>query len=351
MHLSKEQRIFVVLLCGYRLNFSGMQKEFHAKFGFKPHRLTLKRIKEKFLSTGSVEHKKGAGRPKNVRSQQNVSRVLDSIQNNGKQSLQEMSSRLGIQKSSIYRILKENNFKAYKMKKIQELKEGDPENRYAFFQWYNDKNEKKKNFSEKVIWTDEAGFRLNRNGNVQNVRMWAQHNPYFTVERKMKSKTLYVWAGIWIGGVIGPFFFDSTITGDMYLEILKHQIWPALQVIPNLQEMFFMQDGAPPHWFGAVRVWLDERFPNRWIGRDGPIPWSSRSPDLILMDFSVWGIIKNKVAARVPQDLTELKRVIVEEFGRLDQEYYRRICLNVTKRYRYCMKWGGAQAEHASRIH
>jgi hypothetical protein len=167
----------------------------------------------------------------------------------------------------------------------------------------------------------------------------------------MKSKTLYVWAGIWIGGVIGPFFFDSTITGDMYLEILKHQIWPALQVIPNLQEMFFMQDGAPPHWFGAVRVWLDERFPNRWIGRDGPISWPSRSPDLTPMDFSVWGIIKNKVAARVPQDLTELKRVIVEEFGRLDQEYCRRICLHVTKRYHCCMKLGRAQAEHASRIH
>jgi hypothetical protein len=158
MHLSKEQRIFVVLLCGYRLNFSGMQKEFHAKFGFKPHRLTLKRIKEKFLSTGSVEHKKGAGRPKNVRSQQNVSRVLDSIQNNGKQSLQEMSSRLGIQKSSIYRILKENNFKAYKMKKIQELKEGILKIGMPFFNGIMIKMKKRKTFQRKLFGLMKLAF-------------------------------------------------------------------------------------------------------------------------------------------------------------------------------------------------
>ena len=45
----------------------------------------------------------------------------------------------------------------------------------------------------------------------------------------------------------------------------------ALQ-LEELQHVLFQQDGAPPHWGVDVRWFLDETFPNRWIGRDGPIP-------------------------------------------------------------------------------
>jgi len=46
---------------------------------------------------------------------------------------------------------------------------------------------------------------------------------------------------------------------------------------------------------------LNERFPDAWIGRGGPIPWPPRSPDLSLslslLDFFLWGYIKNIVHA------------------------------------------------------
>ena len=44
-------------------------------------------------------------------------------------------------------------------------------------------------------------------------------------------------------------------------------------------------NGAPPHWGLVVREFLDQTFPNRWIGRDGPIAWPPRSPDLTPLDF------------------------------------------------------------------
>jgi len=46
-----------------------------------------------------------------------------------------------------------------------------------------------------------------------------------------------------------------------------------------------MQDGAPPHFSCFVTEVLNERFPNAWIGRSGPIPWPPRSPDLSPLDF------------------------------------------------------------------
>ena len=45
-------------------------------------------------------------------------------------------------------------------------------------------------------------------------------------------------------------------------------------------QVIFQQDRAPPHWGLAVRQLLNDTFPERWIGRDGLIPWSPRSPDI-----------------------------------------------------------------------
>jgi hypothetical protein len=36
-------------------------------------------------------------------------------------------------------------------------------------------------------------------------------------------------------------------------------------------------------------------FPGHWVGRDGPIPWSPRSPDIKPLDFFLWGYVKDIV--------------------------------------------------------
>ena len=54
-----------------------------------------------------------------------------------------------------------------------------------------------------------------------------------------------------------------------------------------------MQDRAPPNFSCFVTDILNERFPDAWIGRGGPIPWSPRSPDLSPLDFFLWWYIKN----------------------------------------------------------
>lgn len=78
-----------------------------------------------------------------------------------------------------------------------------------------------------------------------------------------------------------------------YLEFLRFIVVPALAVIfPNHEDgdiphpnIWFQQDGAPPHYGVEVRHYLDEIFPNKWIGRRGAIEWPPRSPDLTPLDF------------------------------------------------------------------
>jgi len=49
-----------------------------------------------------------------------------------------------------------------------------------------------------------------------------------------------------------------------------------------------MQDGAPPRFSCFVTDVLNEIFPDVWIGKGGPIPWTIRSPDLSPLDFFLW---------------------------------------------------------------
>ena len=40
---------------------------------------------------------------------------------------------------------------------------------------------------------------------------------------------------------------------------------------------------------------LNESFPNRWLGRGGPVAWPQRSPDLTPLDYYLWGHMKTLV--------------------------------------------------------
>ncbi|KAJ4447231.1 hypothetical protein ANN_09235 [Periplaneta americana] len=53
----------------------------------------------------------------------------------------------------------------------------------------------------------------------------------------------------------------------------------------NRQHIHFLHDGAPAHFSRTARRYLDRRFPDRWIGRGGPIAWPPRSPDRNPLDF------------------------------------------------------------------
>ena len=68
-----------------------------------------------------------------------------------------------------------------------------------------------------------------------------------------------------------------------------------------------MQDGAPPHVSCFVTDVLNERFPDAWIGRGGPIPWPPRSPDLSPIGFFLRRYIKNIVYAEKIRNIQHLQ--------------------------------------------
>jgi len=71
--------------------------------------------------------------------------------------------------------------------------------------------------------------------------------------------------------------------------------------------MYFQHDGAPPHYSRIVREYLHASFPNRWLGRGGPVAWPPRSPDLTPLDYYIWGHMKTLVYETKVDSRAELR--------------------------------------------
>jgi len=93
--------------------------------------------------------------------------------------------------------------------------------------------------------------------------------------------SLNVWCGIVNGYLIGPYFFDGNVNQHNFLELLRDHLTGLLEDVDleTRRRMWIQLDGATPHFARIVRTFLNEQYPNRWIGRGGPIAWPSNSPN------------------------------------------------------------------------
>jgi hypothetical protein len=94
-----------------------------------------------------------------------------------------------------------------------------------------------------------------------------------------------------------------------YLDMLLLYLLPKL--VDHQPNVVFQQDDAPPHWAHIFREFLVMHFPGLWVGRDGPISWSPRSPDITPLDFLLWGYVNEIVYKTTLTSLDELKLRIV----------------------------------------
>ena len=70
--------------------------------------------------------------------------------------------------------------------------------------------------------------KLNGHVNRHNSIYWASENPRPDIERDFHVPGISVLIGISSNGIIGLFFFFSTVTGESYVEMLKDHFEPAV---------------------------------------------------------------------------------------------------------------------------
>ncbi|GBM30292.1 hypothetical protein AVEN_52696-1 [Araneus ventricosus] len=93
--------------------------------------------------------------------------------------------------------------------------------------------------------------------------------------RHQLRSSINVWCEIFNDRLIGPVFYEGTLTGQRYLEILQDVITDFVENLPlhQLQNVWFQHDGAPPRKISNVKQYLMETFQNQVIGYDGFVEW------------------------------------------------------------------------------
>lgn len=205
-------------------------------------------------------------------------------------------------------------------------------------------------FLSRILWTDESKF--NREGitNFHNLHYWAEDNPHVKRQTSFQRKfSVNVWMGVIGNNLIGPHFLPDYLNGESYEYFLRNHLFELLDDVPlvNRQGMIYQHDGCPAHYRRTIRELMDQWFPNRWIGRGGPIPWPARSPDITPLDFHVWGHMKELVYVTEVPTREELINRIENAAVILRNNFSTRVTkTEIRKRARACIRNGGTHFEN-----
>lgn len=259
---------------------------------------------------------------------------------------------MGKSYSKIQRTLKKHQYRPYKILPVQELNEDQKRRRLEFCQIMLQELDENPDFFKEIMWTDESSFSTAGVFNRKNRRSWENKNQRKRKVKQVKKSgrtSIHVWCGIFQNKVVGPIFYDFTLTRQTYLEIILPEVDRLIQEFPMdvLTRMIWHQDGATPHNVLEVREHLNNQFPI-WIGNAGTIRWPPNSPDLTPLDAFLWGFLKDKVNFNHNHSLQAIKAKIEEETNNLNRNHNNAICnffLNLRRRYELCIENNGGHFE------
>ena len=223
--LTIDQKVKVVLFYAETKSVLATQKRFLANFGTKwaPCKQTIYRLCQQFETNGSVLEKKRP-LPASVRTPANIEAVRVALTRIPSKSTRGASVELGISRRLLQRILHSDlHLFPYKMTVLHKLTVIDKERRLQFALWAMEEEAVLHN----TWFTDEAYFHLSGVVNKQNVRFWARELPHTLHEKENYGAKVNVWTTVSTHGIIGPFFFDDTVTKERY-KYLENSFIPHL---------------------------------------------------------------------------------------------------------------------------
>ncbi|KAF0711882.1 DUF4817 domain-containing protein [Aphis craccivora] len=295
------------------------QRAFRTRFSLNPNesvpdRKTILNWLQNLRATGSAMSKKPVGRPKSVRTPENIAAVRTSIEQSPSRSARKHASALGISDRTVRRILH------YYCNAILTVV---PPNG--------------------IVWSsDEAHFHISGTVNKQNFCYWAAENPLKIHQRPLHSPKVTVWCALSSVGIVGPYFFEEggvtvTVTSNRYCEMLENFLRPKIKEYENNDVFWFQQDGATAHTARCSRAVLQKMFPGRLISLRENITWPPRSSDLNPCDYFLWRYLKAEVFKHRPRTIEELKEAIRQEISAIPLDMLAKVMENFRERLHMCV--------------
>ena len=305
--------------------------------------------------TSSVQRLPGSGRPRTMRTVENIEHVEALVLSQEDMPQTHRTQRqivreTGIALSSVQRIIKMDlRLKCFKKQKAHELTVANKLARLTRArQLLRRYPAPLVNF---IVFTDEKLFTVSSPRNAQNDRVYAVHGTKkkdILADRLLRtrstfSKSVMVSVGVSALGRTGIHFVEPgvKINGDYYRNTLLLE-----DLLPDTQELseffIFQQDGAPAHR-ARETVELLQRVTPDFIP---PTLWPPNSPDLNPVDYRIWGIMQEKVYRTKVRDVDDLRERIVKGWEELDQRIIDCAVGEWRKRLRECVRVAGGHLEY-----
>jgi inhibitor of nuclear factor kappa-B kinase subunit alpha len=313
----------------------------------------LDKLLRKIDSIGSVQRLPGSGRPRSVRTVQNIEAVESLILSQEDlpqthRSQRQIAREARIDRSSVRRIIKRDlRLKCFKKQKAHELTAENKQKRLdRSRQLLRRYPASLVNF---IVFTDEKLFTVAAPSNSQNDRVYSSGQKRdISVDRLLRTrptftKSIMVSVGVSALGRTQMHFVEPgvKINGDYYRNTLLLQ-W-LLPDIRELSEYFiFQQDSAPAHRARETVTLLETATP-AFIA---PNLWPPNSPDLNPVDYKIWSVMQEKVYRTKVRDVDDLRRRILDAWDELDQRVLDSAVKQWRVRLRACVEADGGQFEY-----
>jgi len=144
------------------------------------------------------------------------------------------------------------------------------------------------------------------------------------------------------------FFIDSQktkVNRKTYIDFLKTSLLPECRRLYPDSDFVFMQDSAPSHRAEATQNFLGDNTPDFISSQE----WTPHSPDLNLLDYSVWDILQEFVYKGRHEpfaNLKDLQNVIRDKWHDVDDQTVRKAILQWKRHLAAVAKQNGGPIQH-----
>ena len=181
-----------------------------------------------------------------------------------------------------------------------------------------------------VVFSDESRFCLQQGDG--RIRVWRRKGERYAdncirEQDRHRGGSVMVWGCIDMEEKSDLVIFDENVTAAVYLDqVINPEIVPLFQRRNNL---IFMQDNARPH---TARI-TTQHLTNLGIPLVPLLPCPATSPDLNPMEH-LWDMLERRIRnrPRQPETLQELTDALIEEWGRIPREQWRKLIVSMRKR-------------------
>ncbi len=177
-------------------------------------------------------------------------------------------------------------------------------------------------------------FLLSGHVSKQNMRFWAMEQPHAAHREPLHIEKLTVRCALSSEGIIGPMSLMKLLIPSVICHSWRIKLYQPSKR-STMQDVLFMQDGAPPHTSSDVIDYQHNVFGERDIQRCKVVALRGLlTPDLNPCDYFLWGYLKSRVYKPKPTDTCMLLRNIKREIRGIRQETCSRVIDNFTLRVR-----------------